>query len=109
MALHHAPSGEIVDLRPLGSDLPHTRTAALVKSDSFEAIRLVLKAGETLPEHKVAGEFTLHCLEGEVILDLPEKTVPLAAQQWVYVDAGVTHGLRAIEPSSLLLTILLPA
>lgn len=109
MALHHANSGEVVELAPLGAGLQEAHTTALVKTDSFEAIRLVLKAGETLPDHKVAGRFTLHCLEGRVELDLADKTLPLAAHQWVFFDAGVTHGLRALEPSSLLLTILLPA
>ena len=108
MALHHAASGEVVDLAPLGAGLQQAHTAALVKTDSFEAIRLVLRAGDTLPAHTVSGRFTLHCLEGQVVLDLPDKSLSLGAHQWVFFDAGVTHGMRAIEPSSLLLTILLP-
>jgi len=109
MALHHAHSGEVVDLSPLGEELQRTHTTALVKTDTFEAIRLVLKAGEALPAHKVPGRFTLYCLEGEVLLDLVGESLRLPAKQWVYIDAEVTHGLRALEPSSLLLTILLPA
>lgn len=108
MALHHANSGEVVGLAPLRADLHQARTTALVKTDSFEAIRLVMKADETLPSHAVSGRFTLHCLEGRVLLDLPDETLPLGENQWVYFDGGVTHGLRALEPSSLLLTILLP-
>lgn len=109
MALHHASSGEVVDLSPLGSELPRTQTTALVKTDSFEAIRLVLKAGGEMPAHQVSGKFTLHCLEGRVAIDLPDRAFELAAQQWVYLDGGIPHGLRAIEDSSLLLTIMLPA
>ena len=109
MALHHANSGEVVDLSPLGEDLPHSRTAALVKADSFEAVRLLLKAGEALRSHKVAGKFTLHCLEGKVMLELSDETIALSANQWVYLDEDVPHGVQALEPSSLLLTILLPA
>lgn len=108
MALHHANSGEVVGLAPLRANLRQARTTALVKTDSFEAIRLVMQANETLPPHKVPGRFTLHCLEGRVLLDLPDKTLPLGEHEWVHFDAGVTHGLRALEPSSLLLTILLP-
>ncbi|GGD98726.1 cupin [Tsuneonella deserti] len=108
MALHHAASGEVVDLAPLRDRLQQAHTAALVKTDSFEAIRLVLRAGETLPAHTVSGQFTLFCLEGRIVLDLPDKSLSLDAHQWVFFDSGVTHGVRAIEPSSLLLTILLP-
>lgn len=109
MALHHASSGEVIDLSSLGSELPQAHTHALVKTDSFEAIRLILKAGGEMPAHQVSGKFTLHCLEGRVAIDLPDRTVQLAAQQWVYFDGGVPHGLRAIEDASLLLTIMLPA
>jgi quercetin dioxygenase-like cupin family protein len=108
MALHHAASGEVVDLAPLGERLPQAHTAALVKTDSFEAVRLVLRAGETLPAHAVSGQFTLLCLEGGIVLDLADKSLSLCAHQWVYFDSGVTHAVRAIEPSSLLLTIQLP-
>jgi quercetin dioxygenase-like cupin family protein len=109
MALHHAASGEIVNLAPLGAGLRQARTTALVKKDDFEAIRLVLRAGEELPPHKVSGRFILHCLEGRVSLVTPAASHELAAHQWVYFDGGITHGVRAIEDSSLLLTILLPA
>lgn len=45
MAVHHAGSGEVVDLRPLGGKLHDARTTAIVKSDSFEAVRLIVPAG----------------------------------------------------------------
>lgn len=109
MALRHASSGEVVDLGPLGSELPQAQTKALVKTDSFEAIRLVLVAGGEMPAHQVSGKFTLHCLEGRVAIDLPDRSLELAADEWVYFDGGVPHGLQAIENASLLLTIMLPA
>jgi quercetin dioxygenase-like cupin family protein len=106
MALHHAQSGEVVDLRPLGPDLRKTPTTALVKSDSFEAVRLVVPAETAIPSHHVDGRFTLHCLEGRVRLDIDGKDTELAAGQWVYVDRGVPHSVEGIEDASLLLTIL---
>ncbi|HEY7808626.1 MAG TPA: cupin [Croceibacterium sp.] len=109
MALHHAASGEVVDLAPLGAGMPASHTTALVKTDDFEAIRLVLRADDELPAHQVSGRFTLHCLEGRVSLATPAQLLELSANQWIYFDGGITHALRAIEDSSLLLTILLPA
>ena len=64
MALPHAKPGESVDLNSLGEALKEARTQAIIKTDSFEAIRLVLQAGTEIPSHKVPGEITLHCLEG---------------------------------------------
>lgn len=109
MALEHAKSGEIVDLSPLGTKLRHAHTTALVKTDSFEAIRLVLKAGDFLPAHDVSGKLTLLCMEGTISLELPDGFHKMSANQWIYLDGGIAHSLRAVEDSSLLLTIMLPS
>ena len=107
MSLPHAISGEPVDLAPLGPSFREARTSALVKTDSFEAIRLVIPAEGSIPPHKVSGKFTLHCLEGRVRLGLSEGAVELAANEWVYFDGGVLHSLEGVENSSLLLMIML--
>lgn len=106
MAQHHARSGEVIDLRPLGKDLPNSRTTAIVKTNSFEAIRLIIPAGKEIPAHEVAGDIMLHCLEGRVALDLPDSGLELAGGDWVYLEGGARHRVKAIEDASLLLTIL---
>ena len=45
MALHHATSGEVISLAPLGGGLASGQSHALVKTDRFEAIRLIVPAG----------------------------------------------------------------
>lgn len=107
MALHHAKPGEVIDLRPIGSDLRGARTEAIIKSDRFEAIRLVVRAGAEIPQHKVSGEITLHCLEGHVELGVAPAPIILKANEWVYLEGGAAHSVKAIEDSSLLLTIIL--
>jgi quercetin dioxygenase-like cupin family protein len=109
MAVHHASAGEIVDLRPIGDGLSRARTTAIVKTEAFEAMRLVIHAGTEIPAHQVAGEITLHCLEGAVTLGLDGSSVELKAGQWVYLDGGAKHSVKAVEDSSLLLTILFDA
>jgi len=107
MALHHAKPGEIVDLGPIGPGLREARTAAITKADHFEAIRLIVPAGAEIPQHKVSGEITLHCLEGHVELGVHPTPIALKANEWVYLEAGAPHSVKAIEDSSLLLTIFL--
>jgi len=107
MALHHAKPGEIVDLRPIGPGLRDAGTAAIVKGDHFEAIRLIVHAGAEIPRHKVSGEITLHCIEGHVELEVDRAPIALKAHQWVYLKGGVPHSVKAIEDSLLLLTIFL--
>lgn len=108
MAQPHAKPGKIVDLGPLGSQLRHVKTTALVKEKHFEAIRLIVHEGVKIAPHAVAGNIMLHCLEGQVILGLPSREVVLESGDWIYLSAGESHWLRGIVDSSLLLTILLP-
>jgi len=105
MALHHAKSGEIIDLRPLGPKLKDAKTAAIIKSDRFEAIRLIVLSGTEIPSHEVSGNIMLHCLEGRVTLGLAQSTIELNAGEWVYLDGGEAHSVKGIDDSSLLLTI----
>jgi quercetin dioxygenase-like cupin family protein len=106
MAIHHAKSGEVVDLRPLGGGLKDATTKALVKSKTFEAVRLIVRAGKKIAEHKVSGPITLHCLEGQVHVGLIGSTLHLSAGEWIYLDGNTTHSVTAVKDSSLLLTIL---
>src|SRR3546814_2645095 len=100
MALNHAKSGEIVDLHPLGGGLREAHTTALVKSESFEAVRLVVRAGAEIPSHHVPGSFTLHCIEGRVRLGLAQGSKELSAGQWVYFDGGIAHSVEGIKDRS---------
>jgi hypothetical protein len=64
MALKHAEPGEIVDLCPLGDRLTTAKTNAIVRTSSFEAVRLVVPVGTEISSHKVPGKIMLLCIEG---------------------------------------------
>ncbi|WP_334129768.1 cupin domain-containing protein [Sneathiella sp.] len=106
MALKRAKAGEVVDLRPLGSQLKAAKTTAIIKEESFETVRLIVRAGQVIPPHQVAGNITLHCLEGRVVLGLTDAEVELSVGDWIYLDGGEAHSVTGLEDSSLLLTIL---
>ena len=103
MALDHVKAGDRVRLQSIAS--PHTRTAALVKTDRFETVQLLLRAGTTVQRHSVDGFATLYCIEGAVTLEGRRK-VALERGDWIYLERGQEHGLTASEDSSILLTIL---
>lgn len=107
MAIAHATPGQPIDVRPLGAELPNTRTLALFKSGELEVIRLVLLAGKSYPPHKVPGEITIQCLEGKFEVSVEGRTHVLAAGQLLYLPGGVQHSLLGIEDSSGLVTIVL--
>ncbi|WP_416193118.1 cupin [Nitrobacter sp. TKz-YC01] len=106
MAMHHASPEEVFDLAPLGPKLKDVRTTAVVKSEAFEVVRLIVHAGTDIKAHQVDGPIMLHCLKGRALLGLPETSLELSAGQWVYLEGRVPHSLRGIEDTSLLLTIL---
>ena len=107
MAIPHAQAGDVIDVRPLGPALAGARSHALFKSNDLEVIRLVLRTGQGLPPHGVSGEITLQCLEGLIEFSCPAGLRELAAGQLIHATRNEIHGLRAIEDSSLLLTIVL--
>jgi quercetin dioxygenase-like cupin family protein len=96
---------DVVDVRPLGANFDEARTNTLVKTKHLELIRLVLPAGKEISEHEVAGEITLQCLEGNVEFTANNVTRSLSAGQLVFLEGASKHSLRALENSSLLLTI----
>ncbi len=107
MALHHAQPLDIIDVRPLGPALRDAVTTSLLKTQALQLMRLVLPAGEGLPEHSVPGALTVHCLEGEAVVTTPSRRCPLQAGQLVMLAGGEPHAVTAVTDSSLLVTVLL--
>ena len=107
MAIPHAKSSEVIDIRPLGQRFKDKVTSTLVKTDALEVLRLVLPAGGVVGRHQTPGEITVQCLEGRVIFDANGVDRELSAGEMLFLDGGTPHALRAVEDSSLLVTILL--
>ena len=109
MALDHARPGQVIDVAPLGAALRQSATHAILKTRSLEVMRVVLRAGEALPPHHVRGELTLLCIEGAAEVLTDGSACQLRASQLVLLPAQAQHAVRALEDTSLLLTIQLPA
>ena len=107
MAIPHAEPAEVIDVRPLGAKLKDAETTTLVKTDCLELIRLVLPAGKEIKQHNVPGEITVQCLEGNVVFSTEESECELTAGNLLYLSGFDDHALRAVDDSSLLVTILL--
>ncbi|GAB3540882.1 cupin domain-containing protein [Noviherbaspirillum agri] len=105
MALRHPTSGELVDIRPLGDKLVDTPSTALVRTEDFEVMRMILPMGKSVPQHHVPGELTIQCLEGIVELQAHGKTVAMRAGDLVFLAGEVPHALYALENSAILVTM----
>ena len=104
MALHHLAPGEKVRIPP-PTPCVGAGALALVKTDGFEAVELLLHAGQRISKHTVPGHCTIHCLEGSVILET-KKPIELGAGDWLYLDRGEEHSVTAVQQGLLLVTII---
>ena len=107
MAIPHASSGQVVDLRGADGSLPTPKSFALFKGAHLEVMRLVLPAGKSFPPHRVAGEITVQCLSGRLEVSVDGAAQVLAAGQLMYVAGNVLHGLTGLEDATALVTIVL--
>ena len=108
MALLHARPGQPIDIRPLGPQLAESASHAILKTRALELMRIVLRRGDQLPSHSVYGECTLLCIEGAAAVDAPGSSFELRPWQMVLLPALENHAVRALEDTSLLLTVQLP-
>lgn len=110
MATKHAEPGELVDLESWAQDLPEEKSKAIAKTSRLELARLVIEAGKDMHESgfcHVSGPIVVHCLEGEIELETPEKKLRIGAGQLAYLLGETDHAIRAIVRSTVLLTIVL--
>lgn len=107
MAIEHTPPGQPVDVSPYGARLDAQTTFAIFKSRDLEVMRLVLAAGRSLPPHKVPGEITIHCIEGQLEIGTAQRKTVLDPGQLVLLPGGEVHAVLALQPSSALVTVAL--
>jgi len=106
MATLHATSGEPVNLFPAEGSAERPGSVALVRDEHFEVFRLVMEAGKELPEHEVASLITIQCLRGRVQVSAHGRSQALAGGYLMYLASGVPHAVKALEDSSILVTML---
>jgi quercetin dioxygenase-like cupin family protein len=107
MAIPHAAPGMPVDLRPQEEVLSEAKTAALVKTDAFEAIRVAIPKGhEVCRNHRVEGPITVQCLRGQIAFTADGDTRTVREGQWLFLPGGVPHTIAGLEDSLMLLTVI---
>ena len=103
-----ANPGESIDVRPLGTSLAAAHTRTLIRTTAVQVVRLVVRAGQEIPQHASKGEIIVHCLEGRVAFTALGKTQVLEAGKLLDLPASEPHALKGIEDASLLLTVVVP-
>ena len=109
MAQSHAQSGQVVSLLPLAAGLADARTTAILKAEQLELVRIVLHAGQSFREHRVAGEITVLCIEGHIEFSTPAGVHLLTPGDLIHLRGDEAHALHALTNASALLTICIAA
>jgi quercetin dioxygenase-like cupin family protein len=102
-ALRASP-GQVVDLRPLGSELTTAQVAPLMRTSDLEVFRVVVPSGTTVPAHEFSREVVVHCLEGRAQLVSPGQAHELRAGQLLYYSSDEPFSVLGLENTSLLIT-----
>lgn len=68
---------------------------------------MVLLASKAMPEHVVAGEVTVQCLDGCIQFSAAGATKTMRQGDLICLAGGEPHALEAIEDASILVTLLL--
>ena len=76
----------------------------LLSTPTLQVVQLHLAAGKQIPPHASPGEITVQLLRGHVAFHVGDQTHDLVPGTLLYVAAGQTHSLAAIEDSRLLVT-----
>ena len=108
MSASHDRHDDVIDVRPLGSELAGASSSTLAKTPTLEVRRLVLVKGHEIPTHQAPGEITVHCLEGRITFIACGSTRELKAGQLLVLAAGEPHSVVGVEDSSVLVTKVLP-
>ncbi len=104
MAIHHAQSGELVDLNV---EAAGGKTAVLVKNDDLEIIRLTIDAGGEIPSHRAPNQLVVQCLSGKVEFTVNDKPQIMRPGHLLHLSGREPHSVKGLERSVLLLTLLL--
>ena len=108
MTTEQTPAGQKVYLHPPGMNFTQCQHVAHILTSGFRIIQFVIPAGREIPTHEAEGEIILHCLEGEINLDVGPVRHNLTAGQLVYLAINEAFTMRDVTNASLLATIIAP-
>jgi quercetin dioxygenase-like cupin family protein len=80
----------------------------LIKYDTLRVVLVALQAGRNLPEHETEGRLTIHVLSGHLEVKAAGRTFNLRPGGLLALDRNLPHDVRALQESTVLLTIAWP-
>ncbi len=105
-----------IDLPRVLWQLRHERTLSgnrnamtLVKHRDFRLVLVVMKPGACLARHHVRGTVLIQVLSGKILIGILDEHLGASPGQVISLDPNLSHEVKAVEDTSLLITIAWPA
>lgn len=104
-------AARLIDLDQAGDRLldrlgGHRRqTETLARESGVSILLMAMEAGDALHEHAAEGVVSIQLLLGHTTVKAGEEAFDLLPGQLVMLQPGVRHDLRAVERSTILLTV----
>lgn len=83
-----------------------TLSRVLYKDDHIRLVVFAFDRGQELTDHTAGVPVTIHLVTGRLELTLGAERSEVGPESWVHIPAGLTHAVRALEPSVMVLTLL---
>jgi quercetin dioxygenase-like cupin family protein len=83
------------------------RQITLFRRGPVAHVAFAFDAGGHLDQHSASGLVTIQALEGSLVVTADGADYHMEAGHVLILDAGVPHDVRALAPSSMLLTVCL--
>ena len=97
--------GEVIDVQRRKESFRMTSTAVLAQGGELEVVRWLIPARTEIQEKKSAGEVIIHCIGGRIEFTAMGKTQSLAAGQLICLPAHEQYSIKAVENTTLVLTV----
>lgn len=102
-ATHH--TGVIGRARP-GPSRPGA--SVVHRDETVKIVAFEFDDGQELPDHAAFHPVVVQVLRGRVEFGLPGRTLELRPGEYLHLTARLRHRVRALEPTTLTITMLLP-
>ncbi len=79
--------------------------SVLLETPFTKEIRIVMKRGQLMKEHKTPFPIVIHIVKGEIEFSLPGSTLNLTEGELVALEGTVPHSLLAVKESVVRLTL----
>jgi quercetin dioxygenase-like cupin family protein len=83
-----------------------TLSRVVYKDDNVRLVAFAFDTGQELTDHTAGVPAIVQVVSGELEISLEGAVSTIGPNSWVHMPAGLTHAVKALEPTVMVLTLL---